>query len=387
MRRLFVYRSSLLASSETFIKSQVLGLQRWKAILLGVEHVEGLSLDELDLLFLWGTPANLGERLERRLYWRTGYVRARLLNRLSLEKPQLIHAHFGPDALEIWPIARRLGIPLLVTLHGYDIHIRADWWRAGFGGAHRRNYPERLVALGQSRGVRFVAVSESIRDQAIASGIPPGKIAVRYVGIDTALFAPGTVPITSRPRRIVFIGRLVEKKGCRFLLDAFAALRGSVSAAELVIIGDGPERRALQEQALPMGQAVRFLGSVSPDIVRQNLNEARIVCMPSIVAGNGDAEGFGLVLLEAQACGIPVVSSALGGKSEGLLHDRTGFAFAEKDVTALSEYLLRLLLDDDLCARFSAAAREFVRERFELRDCCAGLENEYDRIAGHSRRT
>jgi glycosyltransferase involved in cell wall biosynthesis len=103
-----------------------------------------------------------------------------------------------------------------------------------------------------------------------------------------------------------------------------------------------------------------------------------VLCLPSITARNGDAEGFGLVLLEAQACGVPVVTSARGGATDGMINGVTGLAFDEGDVTALTGHLVKLLTDDTMAMAMSRAGPEFVAAKFDLRRCTADLEDLYD---------
>ena len=110
------------------------------------------------------------------------------------------------------------------------------------------------------------------------------------------------------------------------------------------------------------------------------MDEARVFCLPSITANNGDAEGFGLVLLEAQACGVPAVTSARGGATEGIKHGATGFSFPERDIQALEAALVRLLTDDSLATSMATQARRHVEENFDIRRCTASLEDLYDRI-------
>jgi len=110
------------------------------------------------------------------------------------------------------------------------------------------------------------------------------------------------------------------------------------------------------------------------------LNEARVLCLPSLTAANGDAEGLGMVLLEAQACGVPVVTSARGGASEGIIDGVTGFSFAENDVEELSERLYAVLADDVRALAMSHAARQFVLEAFDIRKCTQQLEDLYEEV-------
>jgi len=106
-----------------------------------------------------------------------------------------------------------------------------------------------------------------------------------------------------------------------------------------------------------------------------------VFCLPSITASNGDAEGLGIVLLEAQAAGVPAVTSARGGAQEGIVHGSTGFAHAEKDVAALRDGLATLLADDELASRFGEEGRRNVVENMDIRDCMARLEAIYEHHA------
>lgn len=188
-----------------------------------------------------------------------------------------------------------------------------------------RLYPHRLLQLAVEPRVRFVAVSDALRQRAIEYGIPSEKIEVSYIGIDSTRFRPGQVPICQRDLQVLFVGRLVEKKGCRVLIEAMARVRQQLPQAKLTVIGDGVLRGELEVQAAKQGAPVTFLGARSTDDVKAEINKSRVLCLPSITASSGDAEGFGIVLLEAQASGVPVVTSALGGATEGILEGATGF--------------------------------------------------------------
>ncbi len=177
---------------------------------------------------------------------------------LEAEAPCLVHAHFGPDALDAWPLARALNLPMLVTLHGYDINTYRDWWEAGKGGPAMRTYPRRLLNLAEQPGVGFVAVSEAIRQRAIEFGIPGQKITVNYIGIDTSKFTPGGIPIAQRPPHVLFVGRLVEKKGCRYLIEAMSTVQREVPGARLIVVGDGPLRQSLEQLAQRLWRQCRF---------------------------------------------------------------------------------------------------------------------------------
>ncbi|HJW11931.1 MAG TPA: glycosyltransferase, partial [Albitalea sp.] len=263
------------------------------------------------------------------------------------------------------------------TLHGYDINTDLAWWRSGAGGAEMKRYPQRLLALAQDPAVGFIAVSEAIRERAIEIGLPAAKLRVRPIGVDTEQFVPGPAPIGER-HGVLFVGRLVEKKGLRYLIEAIARLGGRV---ELQVIGDGPLRPELEALAHRLGVAAEFLGVLGSAAVRQRLQRARVLCLPSVTAANGDAEGLPIVILEAQSCGVPVITSARGGATEGIVDGVTGYAHPEGDAQALAERLDTLLRDDALAAAMGQAARRHAVERFDIGACTRALEGDYDQWA------
>lgn len=381
-RHVLVYRSSLLASSETFVLAQTQALRRWSATLVGETRIAGVALPAgLPTVVLGAGQPPLWRKLRRRWSRWTGQALAADVQLLAPQRARLLHAHFGTDGVDIAPLARALKLPLLVTLHGFDIHTKAEHWRSGAGGWAMRGYPERLRALAQDARVQFVAVSNDVRRAALAAGVDEHRLRVLPIGIDVTRFQPGPLPMAQRPRRVLFIGRLVEKKGCTHLMRALALPPLLALDAELVVIGDGPLRAALEAQARSLGLRARFVGACDSGRVQQELHAARALCLPSVTAASGDAEGFGLVLLEAQACGVPVVSSARGGRDEGLLDGSTGHAVPEADAPALAGALARLLADPVLAQRMGEAGRRFVQERFDLCACTAALERCYDEVA------
>jgi glycosyltransferase involved in cell wall biosynthesis len=382
LKKVLVFRSHLLPRSETFIRDQVVACTSWKAVLVGfVRAPDGLPIDDLNLRLLDGSrPALLG-KIHRALLADFAATRRSFVATCRTEAPDLLHVHFGTDAVMFWPTLRQLTPPLLVTLHGQDITIHREAWERNRLRFSKRLYPRRLSAMAENPRVHFVAVSEDIRQAAIQYGIAAERITVRHIGIDLSRFRFSGSAIADRLPRIVFVGRLVEKKGVEFLIRAFARVSQQVAGAQLAILGGGPLAGSLRALAAELGAKVEFLGSVDRAEVSRQLSIARVLCLPSVTAANGDAEGMGMVILEAQACGLPVVTSARGGKTEAIVDGRTGFAFPERDVDLLTEHLSRLLLDDDLATAMGAAAIPHVAAHFDIRDCTRKLEQFYDRLS------
>jgi glucosyltransferase len=374
-----IYASNLLPISETFVKEQLLALRRWRGVLVGLRQLYQLSLDGLEVRTLRQAGETLIDRARWKLCKTIGTVPRSVVISLTKENASLIHAHFGVDGVEAWPICKALRLPMLVTLHGYDININREWWEEGHGGRRLRTYPQKLLELAARPEVHFIAVSDAIRKRAISFGIPIEKVSVEYVGVDCRTFTPRGLPISQRDRRVLFVGRLVEKKGCEYLLKAFAAVQTSVPSASLIIVGDGPLLDSLRRFSRQLNLNVSFRGAISSEHVQNEFDLARVFCLPSVTAHNGDAEGFGLVLLEAQASGVPVITSARGGATEGIRDGKTGIAVAERDTQTLTTQLIRLLTDDALAESFASAAPSFIRNKFDILKNTEALEDLYNR--------
>jgi glycosyltransferase involved in cell wall biosynthesis len=171
---------------------------------------------------------------------------------------------------------------------------------------------------------------------------------------------------------VLFLGRLHEKKGPADLLRALAQLHARGVAAVCTMAGSGVEEPALRRLARDLRIDVRFVGSFGAEQARELLHAARVVCVPS------HSEGFGLAFLEAQACGVPVVSYRTGGIPEAVADGETGLLATERDVDGLADRLQTLLTDDELWLRMSTCGQRRTAEQFDLARQTAALEDIYD---------
>jgi glycosyltransferase involved in cell wall biosynthesis len=209
----------------------------------------------------------------------------------------------------------------------------------------------------------------------VDQGFPEEKVIVHYIGIDTDLFkADASV---RREPIVLFVGRLVEKKGCEYLIRAMARVQANCPEARLVVIGEGPLRVSLEKLAQQNFPQATFLGAKAPDEVRDWMNRAFVFCVPSTTARNGDQEGFGLVFTEAQAMGLPVVSFASAGVPEAVANGSTGFLVPERDEEGLARNITTLLTDGQVWQRCSEAGMARVRSHFNLRHQTGVLEEIY----------
>lgn len=308
----------------------------------------------------------------------------RALDRGPGPGPVLVHAHFAVDAVYAQPLARALGVPLVTTLHGFDVGL-TDAALLRSGNPSWINYLVRRRNL-QRTGDLFLCVSADLRRRAVARGFPEDRLRVLHIGVDPVRYAYG---FDATSHTVLHVARLVPKKGTRLLIEAFARLSVQHPDARLVIVGDGPLRAQLEAQAThgPAATRITFAGAVPNSEIAAHLRSAAVLAVPSVTAANGDTEGLPISLLEAMSTGVPVVASRHGGIPEAVVDGSTGCLVDEGDVESLAQRLSDLLANDAVRLRMSRAARAAIVDRFDIRASSLRLETVYDELARSRVRT
>jgi colanic acid/amylovoran biosynthesis glycosyltransferase len=370
--KVIIFSDHLLYPSETFIHAQASALSEFEPVYAGSRRVAGLDLSEEHIYTInEGTARGKVLELSYKLF---GFA-PNFTKRLRALNPLLLHAHYGPNGLRALPIARDLGIPLIVTFHGSDASVTdLRYQRTPYGF---RRYAANKEKLSKS-GALFLAVSKFIRRKLLDQGFPEERVFVHYTGVDTKIFRPAS---TEWSPVILFVGRLVESKGAEFLIRAASEVQRQSPAVELVLIGEGPLRTVLEKHAKQSLRRYRFLGVRKSEEVREWMNRASVLCVPSVRRRSGEEEAFGMVCAEAQAVGKPVVAFDSGGISEVVSHASTGFLATEGDWQTLTKYLLVLLQDAKLRERFGLAGRELVLRQFDLEERTRALERVYAMVS------
>jgi glycosyltransferase involved in cell wall biosynthesis len=236
-----------------------------------------------------------------------------------------------PDAAAAGWLARRLGIPYVVKVHGSDLNVQAE--RA----LHRIQIRSALRGAGA-----VVAVSRALAGKAVALGAAAAAVHVIYNGVDSGLFAPGSrsdarnrLGLGTEAPLLLYVGNLKASKGCLDLLEALPALLARQPKARLVYVGAGPCREQLLERAaaLGCGAQVTLAGAAAHDTLGDWFRAADLLCLPS------HNEGVPNVVLEAMACGTPVVATDVGGIPE-VVPDYAGILVPPHDRAALSSALI-----------------------------------------------
>ena len=211
-------------------------------------------------------------------------------------------------------------------------------------------------------------VSAAMRDRLVSMGCSTGNISVRSMGVDlTSKFVPDENAVKSRD--IVYVGRLVEKKGVETLIGSISLLKKNHPELTLTLIGEGPERPDLAQQSRQLGltEQVKFLGSMPNDHVPEFYQSARIAVVPSIVAADGDQEGLGLVAVEAMGCGCATIVSDLPALRDVVVDGETGLVFKAGDNADLAEKISTLMNKPELSAQLGRAGRQSVTDKFDWR--------------------
>ncbi len=262
----------------------------------------------------------------------------------------ILHAHFGPNgnsfrfARELWQA------PLIVSFHGYD-----------FTTVPRKQGPGVYEKLFQTADLITVN-SEFTRSRLSKLGAPSEKIQKLPVGLDLEQFPFRERTLKPGEKiRILSIGRLVPIKGHEFAIRAVDRLRRKHANIHYEIVGEGPERSHLTKiiQDCALAEHVTLHGALAGAAIKQVMERAHIFLLPSISI-EGDAEGQGLALQEAQATGLPVIATNHGALPEGMLPGKSGFLVPERDVDSLCERLSYLVEHCEIWPMLGRNGREFV---------------------------
>lgn len=304
------------------------------------------------------------DRMRRSLLYRVMplfFVAAgmRAIRKLVRRRPyDVIHVHWPlPLALFGWAAQRGNHAPVVTTFYGAEL-------RLGF---------RRFIAWAARRSARVVAISSYTANELRELADVP---------IEVIPYAAALPAATASPERshgdptVLFVGRLVERKGVAHLIEALAQLRDH---SRLVVVGDGPERPRLEARARELGVADRvlFRGKVSDAELRGAYQAADVFVLPSVLDSRGDTEGLGVVLLEAMNYGVPVIASRIGGIVDIVRDNETGILVSPGDAAALAAALRALLTDAPRARRLGEAGRKQLTEQFSWDAITARWEAVY----------
>jgi len=280
------------------------------------------------------------------------------LNLCRREKIDVIHAHWIlPQGLLAAVLKSITGIPFIATCHGADVM------------ALRGRVASALRRFVGRKAARIAPVSEHLVQRLIEEGLDPCKLTRAPMGVDTDhLFVP---PEDENAKRagLLFIGRLVPKKGLLRLIDAFAQLPPEIIQEGLNIIGNGPEAAPASAAAdrLGISKHIHFVGAVGNDQLLSWLHSARALVAPFETDSNGDQEGLGLVVVEAMAAETLVITTDMPATSDVAIPNETAYVASMANTQSLAATIVQAHRDCDRSKQIAKAGRRYVEERFSWR--------------------
>ncbi len=360
----------------SWIHNQIAWLQRWHPVVLTQEarNLDQYPVAELFSAEDFAAPKRLINRLVRR--WTGEYPFYGALLRST--GARVVHAHFGYQACRCLRAIRATGLPLLTTFYGADAtsYARLPQWR--------RRYVELF-----ERGRLFLAEGSALAGHVAEAGAPPERIRVHHLGVDTR-----QIPFRERLAgdgavRILMCGHFREKKGFPDGLRALGrALQGVTDLdVQVVMVGDGPERDRVREAIVDsgLGDRVELRGLLPYREVLQLLGSCHLLLAPSRTATDGDSEGGApVILLDAQAAGVPVVATTHADIPEYVIDGGSGLLAPEGDLDALTDRLRQMLRSPQQWAQMGRRGRAHVEAEYDARRQVERLESIYDDVAAES---
>ncbi|PWB59933.1 MAG: glycosyl transferase [Nitrosomonadales bacterium] len=273
-----------------------------------------------------------------------------------------IHAFRAlPEGLAAWAVARLTLRPVVIYAHGEEL---TTWGKGG-------KYKAMRFALRHAD--RVIANSEFTRNELINMDIHPERITLIYPGVDVERFRPRLpcddlkrhIGLAPGEKLILSVGRLSRRKGFDHVIQALPALAKAGLGVQYALIGIGEDHDYLLNLARENGvsERVHLLGHVSPEDLPRWYNACDIFAMPNREI-NGDTEGFGMVFIEAAACGKPAIAGLAGGTGSAVIDGETGLRVAGDSPSKVAQALYKLFVDDELIRRLSSAGQARALQNF-----------------------
>lgn len=366
-------------SSSTWVYNQVLNLQKsgFNPLVISPTPINPLKKLFKKKFRLYDNPSNKIELYKDIRVIRPGYLK--IPNNLSvsfnltqlenclykyrfLKGIKLIHAHFGQNGAAAIKLKRRLNLPLITSFYGYD---------SGRLGSKFKPFYRDLI----NEGDLFLALSENMKEDLINLGFPENKIKIHHLGIELKEFNYLNREGKKNDKfTLLTVARLDEVKGVQYVLyalhDFLTRFPEYKNKIRYLILGGGVYENKLRElvKKLSITSQVEFINNLiipnSRDLVKKVMNECDIFCLCSFVAPNGAKEGTPVVLMEAQASGVPCISTFHAGIPEVVINNKTGILVNEKSINEISNAIELLYFNSSLRNSYGENAYNHIKMEF-----------------------
>jgi colanic acid/amylovoran biosynthesis glycosyltransferase len=370
-----------LARTETFVQNQLTSLRRHRPVVLAhhrrADTDAPLGEGAIGRELLARPLARLDAMTYRAARMPLPQAISGLARYAQEQEVRLLHFHYLTDARFLLGLQRRTGLPSIASGYGYDVSSFPHAAK-GLGLRYLRPLFDRLDV--------FLAMSEDMRDDLLALGCPGEKVRVHYYGSDTRRFRwPERAYEPGRSLNVLCCGRLHEAKGQHLVLEALRRIeRRGRDDFHVTLVGEGPLRPRLERmvESYGWGSRVTFAGHVpyASDALVDQFRHADVFAHPSITLGRLK-EGIPGTIVEALACGLPVVATRHAGIPAVIESGRDGLLVAEDDRDSLAESLECLLTDAALRRRLGEAAARRAAQDLDLHARTVELERIYDELS------
>jgi glycosyltransferase involved in cell wall biosynthesis len=371
-KKLLIVTPTAPDQDTTFIRSQIDNLHPFSVLHSGFRPFinEGKSIFHFpfNIELLRVAVKRLLPVLYDKLYTRT------LSDFLSTNKYDLVLCNFGPQASNVYPSCLLSNIPLIAHFHGYDASLYSVL--AEYKNKYAKMF-EKIAAI--------ISVSNDMTIELTKLGADKDRIHTIPYGVNLDLFSK-THP-EKNAKKLIFAGRFTEKKAPDILLKAFNKALQKSPESQLVMVGRGELGKLVLSiiQELNIGHAVQILDWQPPEEIAKLMKSARAFVQHSRVAKNGDSEGTPNSILEASACGLPIISTFHAGIKEAVLPGVTGYLVEEGDWNTMGDYMIELLENPEIAGRMGSAARDHISENYSLNSQINKLNELLDVVSSKSK--
>ena len=370
---------SYLGLSETFIYEYLIELNRYKPIVV-TDNLQNLNLfpfknilsnSDIKLYSFWWLFNHILYRVQPKDFFEN---KAFFESKLKKNKARLIHAHFGHQGIKMLPVKHKLKIPLVTTFYGYDLSElpKIEKWKAAY---------QKLF----DQGDLFLVEGPFMKKKLEQLGCPSEKIKIQKIGIRLSkhTFKTRSIDLSKDKIILLFCGRFTEKKGLIPALLAFEKVVYKFPNIEFRIIGDGEQRDNINKiiYDIKLADKITMLGYQTHPVVLSEMQKAHILIQPSQTAENGDSEGGApTVLLEAQASGLPIITTNHADIPNIISKSHQNYMAPERNVEKIAQNLSQLIINNKFWEEIGIAGRKFVEEHHNIINLVQQLENRYDAL-------
>lgn len=274
---------------------------------------------------------------------------------LKFREVDLVHVQWPiPNALGALLLKKIYGIPYINTIHGEEVYLS------------KRFHTLPILRYLVKNSSKSITNSSGTLKICLDSNLNKERLEVIPFGVDTDFFKPLNLDRDENIFQILSVGYLIERKGFEYLIKAMKEVLTKHENVQLKIVGSGPLENKLNNiiTDMDLNEKVEILKNVSDEDLLKLYNLSDLFVLPSVVDSQGNTEGLGVVLLEAMACGLPVIGSDVGGIPDIIEEGKTGFLVQEKNISELSKTILHLINDKNLRQKFASNGYNIISGKF-----------------------